>query len=231
MPSPVTRDTRARPHSRKPIPGERRSTANCSPAGGTRPFSCWASTTRSSTTTASGTISATTSPGATDRRRATAIGRSGSSSSSNSATATASAPCSDTASRAHRRRTHRDVLLSRRLPVRRRAVSRCHRGPAPVARVGDHRKPVRRRRGVPAAEDRTLGNRGGGRRPRPRLHPHCGFAWQKTMPTDACQFYEECPSCHTLLRPKPGHCFVFCSYGSVPCPPIQLQRGCCSPPM
>ncbi|MDD2796322.1 MAG: GDCCVxC domain-containing (seleno)protein [Acidocella sp.] len=35
-----------------------------------------------------------------------------------------------------------------------------------------------------------------------------------------------------MLRPKPGDCCVLCSYGSVPCPPIQLERqaggnGCC----
>jgi hypothetical protein len=57
--------------------------------------------------------------------------------------------------------------------------------------------------------------------------PKCGFARQETMPTDACQFYYECTRCRTLLRPNPGDCCVFCSYGSVKCPPIQL-RGCCS---
>ena len=41
--------------------------------------------------------------------------------------------------------------------------------------------------------------------------PQCGFAWQQAMPTDVCQFYQECPSCHALLRPKPGDCCVFCS--------------------
>ncbi|WP_405120304.1 GDCCVxC domain-containing (seleno)protein [Pseudomonas leptonychotis] len=57
--------------------------------------------------------------------------------------------------------------------------------------------------------------------------PHCGHAQQETMPTDACQFYYECLNCKTLLRPQAGHCCVFCSFGSVPCPPIQQQRGCC----
>lgn len=57
--------------------------------------------------------------------------------------------------------------------------------------------------------------------------PHCGFAQQQTMPTDACVFFHECPACHALLRPKPGDCCVFCSYGSVKCPPVQQQRGCC----
>lgn len=55
--------------------------------------------------------------------------------------------------------------------------------------------------------------------------PHCGHAQREVMPTDACQFFYECPSCRTLLKPKPGDCCVFCSYGSTPCPPIQLQRG------
>ena len=58
--------------------------------------------------------------------------------------------------------------------------------------------------------------------------PHCGHAQKETMPTDACQFYYECIKCKTLLRPNPGDCCVFCSFGSVPCPPIQQQRGCCS---
>lgn len=55
--------------------------------------------------------------------------------------------------------------------------------------------------------------------------PHCGFAVAKIMPTDACLYFYECTRCRTLLRPKPGDCCVFCSYGSVKCPPIQ-QSGC-----
>ena len=55
--------------------------------------------------------------------------------------------------------------------------------------------------------------------------PHCGFAKQETMPTDACQFYYECTNCKAMLRPKPGDCCVFCSYGSVKCPPIQAQKA------
>ena len=59
--------------------------------------------------------------------------------------------------------------------------------------------------------------------------PHCGHVKTETMPTDACQWFYECEGCRVLLRPKPGDCCVFCSYGSVPCPPIQ-QHGkgrCC----
>ncbi|MBM4206792.1 MAG: hypothetical protein FJ190_01840 [Gammaproteobacteria bacterium] len=58
--------------------------------------------------------------------------------------------------------------------------------------------------------------------------PHCGHAESETMPTDACQFFYECKSCGMLLRPKPGDCCVFCSYGSVKCPPIQQHQNCCS---
>ena len=36
--------------------------------------------------------------------------------------------------------------------------------------------------------------------------PHCGFAAQDTMPTDACMFFYECRQCKTLLRPTPGDC-------------------------
>jgi len=57
--------------------------------------------------------------------------------------------------------------------------------------------------------------------------PHCSFAKQEAMPTDACQFFYECGNCKTLLRPNPGDCCVFCSFGSMKCPPIQEQRGCC----
>jgi hypothetical protein len=51
------------------------------------------------------------------------------------------------------------------------------------------------------------------------------------MPTDACQWFYECTSCHTVLKPLTGDCCVYCSYGTVPCPPIQEQGkgacGCC----
>ena len=60
--------------------------------------------------------------------------------------------------------------------------------------------------------------------------PVCGAAKTEVMPMDACQYFYDCTSCGTLLRPKPGDCCVFCSYGSVPCPPIQASNGrllCC----
>lgn len=56
--------------------------------------------------------------------------------------------------------------------------------------------------------------------------PECGYKETFTMPTDACQWFHECSNCHTLLKPRYGDCCVFCSYGSVPCPPIQQQQSC-----
>ncbi|WP_419664699.1 GDCCVxC domain-containing (seleno)protein [Guyparkeria halophila] len=29
-----------------------------------------------------------------------------------------------------------------------------------------------------------------------------------------------------LLRPKPSDCCVFCSYSTMPCPPIKGHHGC-----
>ena len=57
--------------------------------------------------------------------------------------------------------------------------------------------------------------------------PYCGHAKREHMPVDACQFFYECESCRTLLRPKAGDCCVFCSFGSVRCPPVQATRSCC----
>jgi hypothetical protein len=52
--------------------------------------------------------------------------------------------------------------------------------------------------------------------------PKCRLRRKETMATDACQFFYECTGCGALLRPKAGDCCVFCSYGSVKCPPAQL---------
>lgn len=54
--------------------------------------------------------------------------------------------------------------------------------------------------------------------------PQCQHSAEETMPTDACVHYYKCPQCKTLLRPKAGDCCVFCSYGSVKCPPVQMQQ-------
>ena len=66
------------------------------------------------------------------------------------------------------------------------------------------------------------------------IHDHLSPLWNQeieTMPTDACLFFYECTGCRVRLRPKPGDCCVFCSYGDVPCPPKQAlpdRAACCS---
>lgn len=57
--------------------------------------------------------------------------------------------------------------------------------------------------------------------------PGCGHRSRERMPTDQCRFFHECAACGLLLRPLPGHCCVFCSYGSRKCPPMQAGGGCC----
>lgn len=59
--------------------------------------------------------------------------------------------------------------------------------------------------------------------------PHCGHSTTETMPTDACQWFYKCEKCNEMLTPQSGDCCVFCSYGSVPCPPMQVGSiaGCC----
>ena len=56
--------------------------------------------------------------------------------------------------------------------------------------------------------------------------PHCLTAREEEMPRDACQFFYVCSGCGARLKPKPGDCCVFCSYGSVPCPPKQAGGAC-----
>jgi len=58
--------------------------------------------------------------------------------------------------------------------------------------------------------------------------PNCGQHAEETMPTNACLFFYECSRCGATLKPKTGDCCVFCSYGSVPCPPVQTGAGCCA---
>ncbi len=43
--------------------------------------------------------------------------------------------------------------------------------------------------------------------------PKCGHQATEQMPTDACQFFYDCKGCGERLKPWPGDCCVFCSYG------------------
>jgi hypothetical protein len=37
-------------------------------------------------------------------------------------------------------------------------------------------------------------------------------------------FFTTAKACGAVLRPRPGDCCMFCSHGSVPCPPVQRAR-------
>ncbi|WP_261389473.1 GDCCVxC domain-containing (seleno)protein [Ferrimonas balearica] len=57
--------------------------------------------------------------------------------------------------------------------------------------------------------------------------PKCGHQATERMPTNACQWFYECLGCQALLTPHKGDCCVYCSFGTVPCPPIQEGAPCC----
>ncbi|MBM3553574.1 MAG: hypothetical protein FJX45_17940 [Alphaproteobacteria bacterium] len=61
--------------------------------------------------------------------------------------------------------------------------------------------------------------------------PHCARAETLKMPLDACVVAHVCVSCGARLTPRKGDCCVFCSYGDVPCPPVQGSADCCGGPM
>lgn len=56
--------------------------------------------------------------------------------------------------------------------------------------------------------------------------PHCGYKVEERMPLNACQFFYDCLGCGELLKAEPGDCCVFCSYGTVKCPPVQQGAEC-----
>ncbi|MBA4407615.1 hypothetical protein C0389_10100 [bacterium] len=57
--------------------------------------------------------------------------------------------------------------------------------------------------------------------------PFCSFQKIEIMPESACEYFYECENCKKMLKPNEGDCCVFCSYGSVKCPPVQNKRKCC----
>ena len=58
--------------------------------------------------------------------------------------------------------------------------------------------------------------------------PHCEHSADEVMPLDACVGFYPCKGCGVTLRPNRGDCCVFCSFGTVPCPPIQTDDACCA---
>ena len=60
--------------------------------------------------------------------------------------------------------------------------------------------------------------------------PCCGAMVDAQMPVDACQFFYECPVCKMVVRAAQSDCCVFCSYGTVPCLPVQASACCGADP-
>ena len=56
--------------------------------------------------------------------------------------------------------------------------------------------------------------------------PRCGHASMDEMPVTSCRYFYECQGCGVTLKPRPGDCCVYCSYGDVKCPPVQMGGGC-----
>lgn len=57
--------------------------------------------------------------------------------------------------------------------------------------------------------------------------PNCGNQKEEEMPTESCQYFYTCIKCNFFMKPKQGDCCVFCSYGTVTCPPKQKENKCC----
>ena len=55
--------------------------------------------------------------------------------------------------------------------------------------------------------------------------PLCGTQACEAMPENACRYVYVCTGCAQRLRPRPGDCCVFCSYGDTVCPPKQQTAG------
>ena len=54
--------------------------------------------------------------------------------------------------------------------------------------------------------------------------PVCGFRQELEIPADYCLFFHRCANCNMQIRPAPGDCCVFCSYGDTLCIPKQQER-------
>jgi hypothetical protein len=55
--------------------------------------------------------------------------------------------------------------------------------------------------------------------------PLCETRATETMPENACQYFYRCQGCGETLKPLAGDCCVFCSYGTVECPPKQQAEA------
>ena len=55
--------------------------------------------------------------------------------------------------------------------------------------------------------------------------PQCGFKKTETMDAHQCRYFYQCENCKVVLKPLKGDCCIFCSFGNVPCPPVQILNS------
>jgi len=55
--------------------------------------------------------------------------------------------------------------------------------------------------------------------------PKCGYRSIERMPTDYCLVRYECKNCGYIMTPRKGTCCIFCSFGDVKCPSMQLSES------
>ena len=55
--------------------------------------------------------------------------------------------------------------------------------------------------------------------------PKCGFRSTERMPTDYSLVRYECKNCGYIMTPRKGTCCIFCSFGDVKCPSMQLSES------
>lgn len=53
--------------------------------------------------------------------------------------------------------------------------------------------------------------------------PFCGFREVLAIPANFCLIAHRCTNCNMQIKPTPGDCCVFCSYGDVLCLPRQQE--------
>lgn len=51
--------------------------------------------------------------------------------------------------------------------------------------------------------------------------PECGSRSLDQMPANASVYFYHCLRCNAIFKPKHGDCCVYCSYGTMRCPPRQ----------
>lgn len=58
--------------------------------------------------------------------------------------------------------------------------------------------------------------------------PKCGSKQLERMPQNECLYFYNCRSCGAHLSPNAGDCCVFCSFGDVCCPSMQIAGSGCA---